>query len=405
LPKYWAKKTGSLCHQVICALLLHLFSSLSPFLSSFLPFSLSFDSLSLVLSFSLSLFLYFSLFHFLFIYPPPPPLPLPFLYPCILLAGVMAQEIALLIHNGGTGNGGKFVCHDTSHILVWEKEGYDKLLSLQPVIIQKDGPIVLSDVEQSLSSRDSHIKTLILEHPHRELGGQLTPHADLIEIAKLCKSRGVKLHLDGARIWEASGAHGGQYSLQDIASNFDTCYVSFYKGIGAITGAMLLGPNAFCVEARVWLRRFGGNLFSLAPYAISCYDGFKKRDDTSNKDGSPRMSFVQKADKMRSVVRVLSSSPVISAVLSFRPPVPETSLVHAIIQGSREDAEAARDAVAARTGVFVFDRLRGSYQEDNQRQYFEWNMGSFNGLVSDELIAGAWADFAGEINKKVRKAS
>lgn len=79
------------------------------------------------------------------------------------------------------------------------------------------------------------------------------------------------------RIWEASGAHSGSHTVADIAGHFDSCYVSFYKGVGGMTGAMLLGGTEFCEEARVWLRRFGGNLYTLAPYAVSCWAGFRRK--------------------------------------------------------------------------------------------------------------------------------
>ena len=56
--------------------------------------------------------------------------------------------------------------------------------------------------------------------------------------------------------------------MSEIASVFDSVYISFYKGLGSISGAMIMGEKDFCDEARVWLRRFGGNLYTLLPYCM-----------------------------------------------------------------------------------------------------------------------------------------
>merc|ERR1719276_761218 len=97
---------------------------------------------------------------------------------------------------------------------------------------------------------ETGLSTLIIELPHRELGGRLTPWEDVISIGELCKKNGVKYHCDGARIFEASAGYGK--SLSELADPFDSFYISFYKGLGSISGAMLMGNKEFCDEARVW---------------------------------------------------------------------------------------------------------------------------------------------------------
>lgn len=172
-------------------------------------------------------------------------------------SGVMAQQVALCIHSKGVG--GSFVCHSSSHITVHEKDSWDHLLKMKLEEVDTKEPLSLSDVTSRLDS-NKDVSTVLLEHPHRELGGSMTDWSEIEAMSKLCKERGVAFHLDGARIWEVSGAFGGRHSLSDIAAKFDSVYCSFYKGIGGMTGAVLLGNDDFCAEARVWLRRFGGNL-------------------------------------------------------------------------------------------------------------------------------------------------
>src|SRR5437773_5210355 len=74
--------------------------------------------------------------------------------------------------------------------------------------------------------------------------------------------------MDGARLWEAR-EYFAPKSLADLCAPFDSVYVSFYKGIGALAGAMLLGPQDFIAEARVWRRRQGGTLVQLHPFVAS----------------------------------------------------------------------------------------------------------------------------------------
>jgi len=196
-----------------------------------------------------------------------------------LPSGVMAQSIVLMICKGAKTKEDKgrktFVCHKTSHLLMHEKDSYLHLLDIDPVIIDTSQPITASDVESSLSPTPKP-SCVIIEHPHRELGGTLTPFEILTEISSACKSADVHLHLDGARIWEASGSEGGKHTPADICANFDSAYVSFYKGLGGMAGAMLLGDKGFCEEARVWSRRFGGNLHTLAPLWVGCWAGYRR---------------------------------------------------------------------------------------------------------------------------------
>ena len=114
---------------------------------------------------------------------------------------------------------------------------------------------------------------MIIECPHREIGGKCTPLEELRAISKACRVAGIHLHMDGARIWEAQAFYSEYCSFPDLCSLFDSIYVSFYKGLGAVTGSMLLSSTSNIVEYRPWLRRFGGNLFSQMPIAVSCYSG------------------------------------------------------------------------------------------------------------------------------------
>lgn len=182
------------------------------------------------------------------------------------ISGGMAQSIVLAINarrrsGGSVGNNnninnssGKrrnvFACHPTSHLLLHENNHYSELLDMEAVIIgDGDGqttqqrlydpdalkdegcyelePIRLSHVQELFASESSSIltypnqipinctskadgilSTLMIELPHREIGGKLTPWDEVTEISRLCRERGIYYHCDGARIFEASAGYG-----------------------------------------------------------------------------------------------------------------------------------------------------------------------------------------------------
>ncbi|GMH82852.1 hypothetical protein TrST_g8973 [Triparma strigata] len=307
---------------------------------------------------------------------------------CVFMpSGVMAQSIILMSKCRDPDS--MFLCHKSSHLLLHEQDSYSNLLNKKPIIIDTSSPITYSSVLSSLNASPS-IKILILEHPHRELGGTLTSYSDLLKIQELCKERNVWFHIDGARIWEAQGASNGEYTLHDLKGLCDSMYVSFYKGLGGITGAALLGGGEVCEEARVWLRRFGGNLYTLSPYVVSCWAGFKRNVEDAD------FTFIDKANKMKSVYAALKADQEVSEVLQFRTETVEICFCHGIINGTREECEEAERKVFEKTGVHVFSRLRGEW-EGGRKMYFEWNMGNVNGRIGDEVYLENWQLLAREM--------
>ncbi|MFD2331878.1 threonine aldolase family protein [Cohnella sp. GCM10020058] len=178
-------------------------------------------------------------------------------------SGTMAQQIALRIHCDETGNR-KVAYHPLSHLELYEEDGLKELHRIETVL--------LADQERLIRPEDvrligDDVACLLLELPQREIGGQLPPYADLEEISAYCRSRGIRLHLDGARLFEILPHYGK--SAAEICALFDSVYVSFYKGLGGVAGAILAGNAALTERSKIWKRRHGGDLISLYPYIIS----------------------------------------------------------------------------------------------------------------------------------------
>ncbi|QJC50623.1 low specificity L-threonine aldolase [Paenibacillus albicereus] len=177
-------------------------------------------------------------------------------------SGTMAQQIALRIWCDRKGIR-KAAYHPLCHLEIHEERGLHELHGIQPVLLGgEDRLITLQDVQQM-----GEVGCLLLELPQREIGGQLPPFEELEAISAWCRDKGIPLHLDGARLFEIVPYYGR--SEAEICRLFDSVYVSFYKGLGGIAGAVLVGDAGLAGEAKVWKRRHGGDLISLYPYIVS----------------------------------------------------------------------------------------------------------------------------------------
>ncbi|WP_322924847.1 threonine aldolase family protein [Paenibacillus campi] len=186
-------------------------------------------------------------------------------------SGTMAQQIALRIWCDR--NGVKRVAyHPLSHLELHEQNALKELHHIESILIgDQDRVTGLEDV----TSIKEDISCLLLELPQREIGGQLPSFEQLEAIANYCREQGIRLHLDGARLFEITPYYGK--TAAQICSLFDTVYISFYKGIGGIAGAILAGEQDVMQEAKVWKHRHGGNLIGLYPYILSSKYYYEQR--------------------------------------------------------------------------------------------------------------------------------
>ena len=116
----------------------------------------------------------------------------------------------------------------------------------------------LAKVEKLIKPDDFHFartRLLCLEHT---TWGKVLPHPYLAEARALADRRGLALHLDGARIFNAAVASGK--SAADIAQHFDTVSLCLSKGLGAPVGSLLVGDREFIKQAKRWRKVVGGGM-------------------------------------------------------------------------------------------------------------------------------------------------
>ncbi len=188
-------------------------------------------------------------------------------------SGTLAQQIALRIH-ADRSHSLHVAFHPTCHLEIHEQKGYQLLHGVHGVLVGSPYHLMTLD---DLNNVKEPLAALLLELPQREIGGQLPAWDELTAIVNWARERNIVLHLDGASLWECQPFY--QRSYADIAALFDTVYVSFYKILGGITGAMLLGPEEVIAEARIWQRRQGGNLVRMFPFVLSARQGLETRLD------------------------------------------------------------------------------------------------------------------------------
>jgi threonine aldolase len=99
---------------------------------------------------------------------------------------------------------------------------------------------------------------VVVENTHNFGGGTVQPVDEIRLLRKETADRGVRMHLDGARLWNAHVASG--VALADYGREFDTVSVCLSKGLGAPVGSVLVGSAEAMAEARIWRKRYGGGM-------------------------------------------------------------------------------------------------------------------------------------------------
>ena len=174
-------------------------------------------------------------------------------------SGTMTNQIALRTH---TEPGDEVILESQAHIYYYEGGAPAALSGVMCRLINGDrGVFTATDLAQVLRPRDVHFpktKLVCLENTHNRGGGKIYPLAEIDAISKLCQQQGLKLHLDGARLWNACIAT--DITEADYVKAFDSVSVCFSKGLGAPIGSALAGSTEFIQRARRFRKMFGGGM-------------------------------------------------------------------------------------------------------------------------------------------------
>lgn len=174
-------------------------------------------------------------------------------------SGTQTNQVAINVH---TRPGDEVICDTRSHIHVYEGGGIAANSGVTATLIEGvKGQITAEQIEKELKADNVHFPTsrlVSLENTCNKAGGTVYDISAIKEIQNLTKVHKLKLHLDGARIFNATVAAG--YSPKEIGNCFDTISICLSKGLGAPVGSVLVGSKKFIHAARRVRKRFGGGM-------------------------------------------------------------------------------------------------------------------------------------------------
>ena len=175
-------------------------------------------------------------------------------------SGTMGNLISLLTH---CGRGDEVILGDQAHTYVYEQGGSSALGGIHPRPLPNlpDGRIDLALIEASIRPDDIHAprtKLITLENTHNRCGGAVLPVAYMDAVSDLARRRGLALHLDGARVFNAAVALG--VDVQALVAGCDSVSFCLSKGLGAPVGSVVVGSAAFVHEARRARKVVGGGM-------------------------------------------------------------------------------------------------------------------------------------------------
>lgn len=189
-----------------------------------------------------------------------------------LAADILGKEAALFVTSGTQGNqiavlthskpGDEMIIEAEAHIFYYEAGAVSALAGVQTRTVSGyKGQMPIDAIRKAIRDEDIHLpKTslIALENTHNRAGGAILPLEYMREVHQLAQSKGIPIHLDGARLFNASVALG--VDVKELTQYVDTVQVCLSKGLSAPMGSVLAGPKEWIQQARKWRKRLGGGM-------------------------------------------------------------------------------------------------------------------------------------------------
>jgi threonine aldolase len=172
-------------------------------------------------------------------------------------SGTQANLIGIMSH---CGRGDEYIVGQQAHTYRYEAGGAAVLGSIQPqpIEFEPDSTLSLAKVEEKIKPDDIHFARTRLLCLENTRNGKALPLHYLGQAAAFAKSKNLKLHLDGARLFNAVVKQN--VPPREITRHFDSVSLCLSKGLGAPVGSMLLGSRSLIEEARKWRKMVGGGM-------------------------------------------------------------------------------------------------------------------------------------------------
>ncbi len=219
-----------------------------------------------------------------------------------LPSGTMGNLVSLLTH---CGRGDEIILGDRSHIFLNEVGGLSALGGIHPHTLpnQDDGTIPLEALENAIRHSDLHYpptRLICLENTQNYcFGSPLTPHY-MDSVAELAHKYGLKVHLDGARIFNASTALS--IDVRELTRQADSVMFSLSKGLSAPVGSVICGTRDWVERARKWRKMVGGGMRQAGHLAAAGIVALETQVDRLADDHQNAQTLAQGLKKLPGVV-------------------------------------------------------------------------------------------------------
>ncbi|MCQ1056869.1 low-specificity L-threonine aldolase [Photobacterium sp. ZSDE20] len=172
-------------------------------------------------------------------------------------SGTQANLLSLMAH---CERGDEYLCGQQAHNYMFEGGGAAVLGSIQPQPIEneKDGTIPFTKLAAAIKPDDAHFARTRLLSIENTINGKVLPLSYMAEAREFVNQHNLKLHLDGARVYNAAIAL--DVDIKTISQYFDSMTVCLSKGLGAPIGSLVLGDTAFIAKVRRWRKVLGGGM-------------------------------------------------------------------------------------------------------------------------------------------------
>jgi len=187
-------------------------------------------------------------------------------------AEIFGKEAALFMPSGCMGNliaikvwthhGDEVICEERSHVNLYELASMSAIAGCMPRVARgEDGILTWAEIAAVIRPKiyyDSQTALVCLENTHNMAGGTLYTAAQISNICDHAHASGLKVHLDGARVFNAAVALGVEVS--EMVRDVDSVMFCLSKGLGAPVGSMVVGSHAFIEKSRIYRKMFGGGM-------------------------------------------------------------------------------------------------------------------------------------------------
>jgi len=189
-----------------------------------------------------------------------------------MVAEMLGHEAALFVASGTMGNlvsvrahtepGDEIIMAEGSHTYFYECGGYAAIAGVSVRLVPAERGIIRPEQVAPLIRADNvhfpRTRLVVIENTHNRGGGSVYPLATVRSIARVCRERGLGLHIDGARLWDACVATGA--SPADYGRLADSVSVCLSKGLGCPVGSVVAGSAEFIARARRFRKMLGGGM-------------------------------------------------------------------------------------------------------------------------------------------------